>query len=380
MRALKIRVYPTKEQIKQLNISFGCTRFVYNQALALKINRWKEHKENLSVIEISKMLTFWKKTNERGFLKQANAQGLQQSLRHLDSAYKKFFKEKKGFPNFKKKSDKQSYSVVGNVSVSYSKIKFPKIGFLNCRGLRKFCGTIKTATISKNPAGQYFVSFCVDDLKKAEKAKEIKASIGIDVGIKTMATLSNGEKHHSPNHLKEIEGKLKFYQRKQAKCTKGSKQFKKWKFKVARIWNKITNIKNDFLHKLSKDLVKNHDLISVEKLQIKNMVKNHKLARSILNMNWGDFFRQLEYKCEWYGKYFVKINPKRTSQECSDCGHINKELNLSVREWTCLKCKNHHDRDINASINIENRGVDSVLKSCGDILARGIYETRTPCL
>jgi len=380
MRALKIRVYPTQEQTKQLNISFGCARFVYNQALALKINRWEEYKENLSIIEISKMLTFWKKTDERAFLKDANAQGLQQSLRHLDSAYRKFFKEKKGFPKFKKKSDKQSYSVVGSVSVSYSKIKFPKIGLLNCRGLRRFCGEIKTATISKNPAGQYFVSFCIDDLKKTEKIKEIKDSIGIDVGIKTMATLSNSKKYHPPNQLKEIEGKLKFYQRKQAKCRKGSKHFKKWKLKIARIWNKITNIKNDFLHKLSKDLVKNHDLISVEKLQIKNMVKNHKLARSILNMNWGEFFRQLEYKCEWYGKYFVKIDPKRTSQECSDCGHVNKELKLFIREWICPKCETHHDRDINASINIKNRGVDSVLKSCGDILTRGICEARTPCL
>lgn len=379
MRAIKMRIYPNNNQKKQLNQSFGCTRFVYNRALYLKRKRWEDYKENLSINEISKMLTFWKKTDELSFLKEANAQGLQQTLRHLDSAYKKFFKEKKGYPKFKKKGEGHFFSVVGNVSIQYSKIKFPKIGLINCRGMRKFNGIIKTATISKNPSNQYFISFCVDDLKKNEKLKIIEKSIGIDVGIKTIATLSNGEKYYAPNYLKEIENKLKYYQRKQSKAKKGSRAFRKWKLKIARIWNKIVNIKNDFLHKLSINLVKNHDLISVEKLQIKNMVKNHKLAKSILNMNWGGFFRQLEYKCEWYGKHFVKVDPKKTSQTCSNCNHVNNKLTLDQREWICESCKSKLDRDINAAININKKGVDSVLKSCGDILIRGIYETRTLC-
>jgi len=380
MRAIKVRIYPNKSQVEAINKSFGCARFVYNQALALKINRYQNFKENISTVEISKMITFWKKTEERGWLKEANAQGLQQALRHLDCAYKKFFKEKKGFPKFKKKSGNQSYSVVGNVSIIDNKIRFPKLGVLKCKGLRKFEGQIKTATLSKNSANQYFVSFCINDIENKPKTKVINKSIGIDVGIKTMASCSDGNEYYSPNYLKEIESKLKYYQRRQAKCKNGSRSFRKWKLKIARIWNKITNIKKDFLHKLSLKLVKNHDVITVENLQIKNMVKNHKLARSILNMNWGEFFRILEYKCDWYGKHFLKIPPQRTSQECSKCHYINKDLKLSDREWVCVGCGTKHKRDINAGININEKGLDKLLKSCGEMLSGALVEARIPCL
>lgn len=379
MRAIKVRIYPNRKQLEMIHKSFGCARFVYNQALALKINRYQKFKENISIIEISKMVTFWKKTKEREWLKEANAQGLQQALRHLDCAYNKFFKEKKGFPKFKKKSGTQSYSVVGSVSIIDNKIKFPKLGFLNCRGLRKFEGIIRTATVSKNSANQYFVSFCMDDIEDQPKTININSSVGIDAGIKTMAYCSNGHKYYSPNPLKEIESKLKYYQRRQARCKKGSNSFKKWKLKIARIWNKITNIKKDFLHKVSLELVKNHDLISVEHLQINNMVKNHKLAHSILNMNWGEFFRFLEYKCDWYGKHFIKINPRQTSQECSNCHYINKDLKLSDREWICVECKTKHDRDFNASLNINKKGLDKFLKSSGGILNGEAIESRIPC-
>lgn len=380
MRAIKVRIYPNKPQLEMIHKSFGCARFVYNQALALKIDRYEKFKEYIPIVEISKMITFWKKTEEREWLKEANAQSLQQALRHLDSAYAKFFKEKKGFPKFKKKSGIQSYSVVGNVSIADGKIRFPKLGVVTARGLRDFEGQIKTATLSKNPANQYFISFSIDDIPVRKKTSTINYSVGIDVGIKTMAYCSNGEQYFPPNYLKEIEGKLKFYQTKQAKCQKGSNSFKKWKLKVARAWNKIKNIKKDFLHKLSLKLVKNHDVISVENLQIRNMVKNPKLARSILNMNWGEFFRLLEYKCEWWGKHFVKIPPQRTTQECSKCHFINKELTLSDREWECPKCKTKHHRDFNASININEKGLDKLLKSCGDIFNGKICETRIPCL
>ena len=168
------------------------------------------------------MITFWKKTEEMSFLKDANAQSLQQTLRHLDSAYKKFFKEKKGFPTFKKKSDNQSYSVVGNVKVIDSKIQFPKLGLLKVKGLRKFEGQIKTATLSKNKCGQYFISFCIDDVTKSPKTKEISSVIGVDVGIKSLATVSNGLTFVAPNTLKVFESKLKHYQRRQAKCVKSS--------------------------------------------------------------------------------------------------------------------------------------------------------------
>ena len=326
------------------------------------------------------MVTFWKKTEEMSFLKEASSQSLQQTLRHLDSAYKKFFKEKKGFPTFKKKSDKQSYSVVRNVKVIDSRIQFPKLGLLKVKGLRGFEGEIKTATLSKNKCGQYFISFCMDDVKKTPKIKEIKSVIGIDVGIKTLAVTSDGMTFVAPNTLKTLENKLKYYQRQQAKCIKGSNSFRKWKHKIAVLWNKITNIRKDYLHKLSIRLVKNHDLIVVENLKVKNMVKNHKLAKAISNMSWGEFFRQLEYKSEWHGKHFIKVDPKSTSQKCSCCGFVNKSLTLSDRQWECSECLSVLDRDLNAAINIKQKGMDSVLKSCGDILIREVDEARIPCL
>ena len=380
MRAIKVRIYPNKQQELMINKSLGCVRFIYNRALALKKSRYETYKDNLSTIEIDKMVTFWKKTEEMSFLKDANAQSLQQTLRHLDSAYKKFFKEKKGFPTFKKKSDNQSYSVVGSVKVIDSKIQFPKLGLLKVKGLRKFEGQIKTATLSKNKCGQYFISFCIDDVVKSPKTKEISSVIGVDVGIKSLATVSNGLTFVAPNTLKVFESKLKYYQRRQAKCVKVSNGFRKWKHKIAVLWNKITNIKNDYLHKLSLQLVKNHDLIVVENLKVKNMVKNSKLARAISNMSWGEFFRQLEYKSEWYGKHFIKVDPKGTSQKCSNCGFVNKSLTLNDRQWVCPECHSVLDRDLNAAINIKQKGMDSVLKSCGDILIREVNEARIPCL
>ena len=378
MRAIKVRVYPSKQQELMINKSFGCVRFVYNRALALKKSRYESHGDNLIITEISKMVTFWKTTKELSFLKEANAQSLQQTLRHLDIAYKNFFKNKKGFPAFKKKSDNQSYSVVGNVKLAGSKIQFPKLGALKIKGLRKFEGKIKTATLSKNRAGQFFVSFCVNDVKKTLKVNNVKSAVGIDVGIKSLVTVSNGASFVAPNALKAFEDKLRFYQRQQAKCTKSSRSFKKWKHKIAVVWCKITNIKKDYIHKLSIQLVKSHDLIVVENLKIKNMVKNHKLARSISNMSWGELFRQLEYKSEWHGKHFVKIDPKGTSQECSRCGFINKSLALKDRCWECSWCRTVLDRDLNAAINIRKKGMDSVLKSCGDILVREVDEARIP--
>lgn len=326
------------------------------------------------------MLTFWKQTEELGFLKDANAQGLQQSLRHLDKAYKNFFREKRGYPNFKKKSDSQSYSVVGGVSVVDNKVRFPKLGFINCRGLRQFKGKIKTATLSRNKCGQYFISWNIDDIEKKEKASIIKKPVGIDVGIKTMASSSDGKNYQCKNHLKEIESKLKYYQRRQSRSKKGSRTFKKWKYKVSRLWQKITDIKKDFLHKLSTKLVKNHDLIAVENLKISNMLKNHKLARSIQNMSWYEFFRMLEYKCNWHGVHFIKVSPQNTSNRCSNCGTVNDKLTLSIRHWKCENCSSEHDRDINAGINIEKKGVDSVLKSSGATVVRLGSETRIPSL
>jgi putative transposase len=381
MRAIKVRVYPTKSQVIELNQHFGCVRYIYNKALALKIGRYKEFKENLSIFEISKMITFWKKTDELSFLKEANAQSLQQCLRHLDRAYKSFFKGG-GFPKFKKRSSNQSYSVVGPVSVIDNKIKFPKLGLLDCRGLRKFEGDIKTATISKNCSNQYFVSFCIDDIVKGPVPKIIKKAIGIDLGLKDFLITNEGLKVSNPRFFKEVENKIKYYQRRMAKSVKGSNSFKKWKLKAARLWQKINNLKSNFLHQLSYKLVKNHDLICVEDLKVSNMIKNRKLAKAISSVSWGEFIRQLKYKSEWYGTILEIVDPKYTSQNCStiNCNYRNKELTLKNRSWKCPVCNTIHDRDINASKNILIKGMDSILKSSGDISISLVNETRITCL
>lgn len=378
MRAIKTRIYPNNKQKELLNSNFGCVRYIYNRCLNIKINRHKEFKENINIYELSKMVTFWKTTDELGFLKDANAQSLQQCLRHLDSSYKMFFKGS-GFPKFKKKSNNQSYSVVGYVSIVDNKIKFPKIGLINCRGLRKFRGKIKTATVSKNCADQYFISFVIDDVINEHKPKVIKEAVGIDLGIKDFATTNTGTKYPNHKFIKEAENKIKYYQRRMSKCVKGSSNFKKLKYKIAVLWNKINNKKNDFLHKLSTDMAKNHDLISIEDLNVKGMLKDKRYSKSISEMSWYEFIRQLKYKCDWYGTHLEMVDPKYTSQDCStvSCNFRNKKLKLSDRSWKCPTCNTVHDRDINASKNILIKGMDSILKSGRDISIGLIGETRT---
>lgn len=378
MKAVKTRVYPNSKQINLLTKQFGCVRYIYNKALAIKIDRYKEFKENIHIFEIQKMITFWKKTDELSFLKDANAQSLQYALRHLDIAYKNFFSGITGFPRFKRKTSKQMYSVPQAVYIVDNKIKFPKLGLLKCKGLRKFNGIIKTATISVNGANQYFVSFNIDDVIKEEKPKIIKKAIGIDLGIKDFATTSEGIKYSNPKFVNELENKIKYYQRRMSKCIKGSSNFKKWKLKIARLWNKINNRKKDFLHKLSTNLVKNHDLISIEDLKVSNMIKNNKLAKAISMVSWYEFRRMLEYKSEWYGTHLEIVNPKYTSQDCSTkgCSFRYSDLKLSGRIWLCPSCKVKHDRDINASKNILIKGMGNILKSSRDINISLVSGTR----
>ncbi len=377
MKAIKVRIYPNNHQIGLLNNNFGSVRYIWNKALALKKNRYDNFGDDLGTFEISKMITFWKKTEELSWLKKADSQSLQQELRHLDSAYKKFFKGS-GFPKFKKKSNKQSYSVVSNVSVVDNKIKLPKLGLLKCRGLRKFDKVIKTATISRNKANQYFVSFVIEEVIKIEKPKVIKKVIGIDVVIKDFAVMSDNTKIVNPNIIKKVEGKIKYYQRSLAKSKKGSSSFKRRRLKLARVWNNINNKKKDFLHKLSTDLVKNHDLICIEDLKVSNMLKNKRLAKLIGEVSWQEFRSMLEYKSEWYGTHLEVVDPKYTSQDCStiNCEFRNKELKLEDRSWVCPKCDTLHDRDINASINIKLKGIGSILKSGGDTSISLVSETR----
>jgi putative transposase len=232
--------------------------------------------------------------------------------------------------------------------------------------LRNFEGRIKNVTISKTPSGKYFASFSVEDVVKVVKSS-FKRVVGIDVNIENFLTDSNGVRIENPKFKNELLSRVKFYQKKISKSQKGSKNREYWRIKLNRVYEKINNRKHNFLHNLSKKYVKNQDVIIVENLKIKNMVRNSKLAESISNVSWGEFFRQLEYKSKWYGTRFIKIDPKFTSKTCSNCGLVNSELTLSEREWTCSGCQTLLNRDFNSAQNIKKKGISSVLKIYGEI-------------
>jgi putative transposase len=308
------------------------------------------------------MVSELKKENE--WLKEVHSQTLQGSLRNLDAAYTKFFKEKKGFPKFKTKKSKQSYQQPQDVNVYFEKNKIfiPKLKLVKCKFDRTFEGKIKTCTVSKNKSNQYFISVLVE-LDESLPNKCIineNFTVGIDLGLKDFAILSNGTKIENPKFHKKLEKKLKRHSKRLSRKRKNSKNKNKERIKLAKIYNKITNQRNDFLHKLTFKLTHDNQVntIVMEDLNISGMIRNHKLAKSIQDVSWGEFYRQLQYKCDWYGKNLIKIGRfEPSSQICNICGYRHKNLKLEDREWTCPECCTHHDRDLNAAINIKNFGL-----------------------
>ena len=364
LKAYKYRLYPNVEQRVQIAKHIGNARFVYNWALGNKIKAWSVEKKNLTKFDLVNDLPKLKAKEETKWLNEVNSQSLQQAIFNLDRAYKRFFKEKKGFPKFKAKYDtKQSYQVPQHVTVDFKTgvLCTPKLKPMKIKFHRKFKGTVKTVTISKTPTNKYYASILVEteDSAKPKVSLNFETTLGIDLGVKTFATLSTGEKIENPKILKQYEHSLARRQ-KQFSRKKGVSNRNKSKLKVAKVYEKISNVRQDFLHKLSHRLTHENqvDTIVIEDLSVNNMVKNHKLAKSISDCSWSEFRRQLTYKSDWYGKNLIVINRfEPSSKLCSACGTINHKLTLKDRDWVCESCGTKHDRDVNASINIKHMGL-----------------------
>jgi putative transposase len=365
-RSFRYRFYPSPSQEVFLRKTIGCCRYVYNHFLALRINEWVENKKSISYNETSRLLTLLKKEEKTNWLTEVPSVTLQQSLQNLQDAYNKFFSslknnKKVGFPKFKKKCNGNSVRFTKEtIRYKNNKIFIPKMKTpLRIRWDRQLpINEINSITISLTPSGKWFVSILVEDpndytLPLCDKV------LGIDLGIETFATLSSGEKVKMPDLKPEYE-KLKKLQRKHAKKQKGSKNRNKARIKVARQYEKISNIREDFHHKLSTRIINENQVIVLETLNVSGMVKNRKLARAISQQGWSQFVTFLKYKGDLYGRKVIQVDRfYPSSKTCSSCGTIQASLPLSIREWTCDICGSHHDRDINAAKNLMALGTSA---------------------
>jgi putative transposase len=374
-RGFKFRFYPTAEQELLLRQTLGCARFVWNYFLDLRQKSWKQENNSLSYYDTAKLLTQLKKEPEYTWLKKVSITALRYSIYDLDGTYKKFFKGNCGYPNFKKKSGRNSIGLdtsafrMKNGKFFIAKSKQP----LNIRFHRQLPQNqeIRFLTISLEPSGKWYVSFNLED-PSIQPLSLTDNKVGIDLGVSTFATTSNGDKIKSPDLKKEYQ-KLKRLQRRMNKKQKGSKNRNKARIKVARQYEKITNIRRNFQHQISRKLVNENQVIVLEDLKVSNMVKNRKLSRAISEQGWYQFRLFLEYKCNWYGRELVIINQwYPSSKTCSSCGSIQPKMPLSVREWTCPDCGVHHDRDENAAKNI--LAVGTTVSACGDSVRPKVHK------
>lgn len=379
-RAYKYRLYPNKQQEVLLAKHFGCCRFIYNYALDKKIKAYQKDKTNLSRFDIQADLPKMKKSEEYHWLSEVNSLSLQTALANLDSAFVKFFREKKGFPNFKsKKASKQSFSIPQNTRVKFDegRVYIPKFRQgIKARFHRKFEGLVKTSVITRTSTGKYYISILVEVNEVDATLKPISENkaVGIDLGIKTFAVLSDGMEIQNHKYLKRSIKKVKRLQRSLSKKAKGSKNREKARLRLAVAHERVCNQRNDFLHQVTHRLVANYDTICLETLSASNMVKNHRLAQALEDIAINRFNTLLEYKAKKHGVNILRIGRFEPSSKMCTCGYINHNLTLSMRRWKCPFCGVVHDRDLLAANNIKrfvfnklNTAGTAEIKACGDM-------------